>query len=237
MAAASAVGGARAAVLCDDPGVTAIAVGDGWSRRRQYLLSEYERMALELFAAQGFRSVTFDDIAAAAGVSARTLFRYFPTKEDFLLGFPRRGVAVVTAQIRELEPCADPLDALWELRLESIESEVPDVELLALWRKAAAEAGDVVAIVRGERMEALMETMTEYCARSLGLDQAHDVRPRMLASIAAGAELALVEMITRSDLSVSEIADQAAVVMRDLRGRNDGRSGGVRPARNRRARS
>jgi AcrR family transcriptional regulator len=231
------VGEARAAVLCDDPGVAEIAVGDGWSRRRQSLLSEYERLALELFAAQGFRSVTFDDIAAAAGVSARTLFRYFPTKEDVLLGFPRRGVAVVIAQIRQLEPCADPLDALWQSRLQSIEAEVPDVELLALWRKAAADAGDVVAVVRGERIEALVEAMTEYCARSLGLDEAHDVRPRMVASIVAGAELALVEMITRSDLSVSEIADQAAHVMRDLRGRNDGRSHGVRTARNRRTRS
>jgi AcrR family transcriptional regulator len=217
-AAAPAVGGARAAHLCEDPAVAETGLSEGWSRRRQILLTRYERVALELCAARGFRAVTFEDIAAAAGVSARTLFRYFPTKEDFLLGFPRRGAGVVVAQIRALEPSAEPVAALWASRLGSIEAETPDVELLALWRKAATDAEDVVAMVRGERTETLMEAMTEYCARSLGVDAASDVRPRLLAGVVAGAELAIVEMITRSELSVSEIAAQADVVMRDLWG-------------------
>jgi AcrR family transcriptional regulator len=227
--AASMMGSARAASLCDDPAVAETEVSEGWDRRRRLLLSRYERVALRLFADRGFRSVTVEDVAAAAGVSARTLFRYFPTKEDFLLGFPRRGVAAVVERIRGLEPCDAPLDALWELRLGSIDAEVPDVELLALWRKAAVDAEDVVATVRGERIQFLMEAMTEYCARSLGVDPARDVRPRLMAGIAAGAELALVEMITRSDLSLVEIAEQAADVMNEVRG--GGGSGRERRAR------
>lgn len=57
------------------------------NRRRNLLLAEYEQIAWKLFAQYGFREVTVDEIAEAAGVSARTLFRYFPTKEDFLLRF------------------------------------------------------------------------------------------------------------------------------------------------------
>jgi len=53
-------------------------------------MSKLESIALELFAEQGFKGVTVDDIAVVAGSSARTLFRYFPGKEDFLLGYPRR---------------------------------------------------------------------------------------------------------------------------------------------------
>jgi AcrR family transcriptional regulator len=45
--------------------------------------------ALTLFGDRPFRDVSVDEIAAAAGVSRRTFFRYFPTKEDVVLD-PRR---------------------------------------------------------------------------------------------------------------------------------------------------
>lgn len=44
--------------------------------------------AVELFLAHGFSQVTIDDVAREAGVSRRTVFRYFETKESLL--FPDR---------------------------------------------------------------------------------------------------------------------------------------------------
>ena len=49
-------------------------------RRREFTADEIERVAIELFAVRGFDTVTVDEIAEAAGISARTFFRYFPTK-------------------------------------------------------------------------------------------------------------------------------------------------------------
>ncbi|OQZ92831.1 TetR family transcriptional regulator [Mycolicibacter algericus] len=40
--------------------------------------------ALNLFSANGYDQTTTDEIAESAGVSARTFFRYFPTKESVL---------------------------------------------------------------------------------------------------------------------------------------------------------
>jgi mycofactocin system transcriptional regulator len=44
------------------------------------------RVALELFALRGFETTTVSDIAAAAGTSRRTVFRYFRSKNDMVWG-------------------------------------------------------------------------------------------------------------------------------------------------------
>ncbi|WP_018296083.1 TetR family transcriptional regulator [Corynebacterium lubricantis] len=43
-------------------------------------------VALQLFDENGFDETTVDDIAQATGISRRSFFRYFPTKEDVVIG-------------------------------------------------------------------------------------------------------------------------------------------------------
>ena len=58
---------------------------NGWERRRTILLSDYERTALEQFAARGYHDVTVDDIAAAAGVTGPAIYRHFKNKDAVLV--------------------------------------------------------------------------------------------------------------------------------------------------------
>ncbi|SRR5712691_3124614 len=65
-----------------------------------------------LFAARGFDHVTVAEVAEAAGVSEKTVFNYFPTKEDiFFDEIPEKEAALVET-IRGREPGESVLSAL-----------------------------------------------------------------------------------------------------------------------------
>lgn len=55
-------------------------------RTRRAVRAELAMLAQDLFVAQGYDETTIDDIAAAAGMSRRTFFRYFASKEGLVLG-------------------------------------------------------------------------------------------------------------------------------------------------------
>jgi AcrR family transcriptional regulator len=57
-----------------------------WRQRKKAATSDRIRAcALRLFREQGYDATTVEQIAAAAGVSHMTFFRYFPTKENVAL--------------------------------------------------------------------------------------------------------------------------------------------------------
>lgn len=49
-------------------------------RRRSTTQDHISAVALELFATRGFDEVSVDDVAHAAGIARRSLFRYYPSK-------------------------------------------------------------------------------------------------------------------------------------------------------------
>ena len=53
-------------------------------RKKQQTRDAIARAGLELFVRHGYEATTLAEIAEAAGVSTRTIFAYFPSKEDIL---------------------------------------------------------------------------------------------------------------------------------------------------------
>lgn len=67
--------------------------------------------ALRLFRTQGFERTTIDQIAAEAGVSRTTFFRYFPTKEAVVFDRSREVGEVFRRWIAERPRHENPLEA------------------------------------------------------------------------------------------------------------------------------
>src|SRR5207247_3413148 len=55
-------------------------------RTRRAVRSELAQLAADLFVEKGYDETTIDDLAAAAGMSKRTFFRYFASKEELVVG-------------------------------------------------------------------------------------------------------------------------------------------------------
>lgn len=83
-----------------------------WDRTRQLAAEEILRTALRLFTEQGYDETTIAQIAREAGVSQRTLFRYFGAKEDLIGGTEERFVSLLTETVREQPGDVGPWDAL-----------------------------------------------------------------------------------------------------------------------------
>ncbi|MEU9347421.1 TetR family transcriptional regulator [Streptomyces sp. NPDC048278] len=54
-------------------------------RKKRRMYEDVSDVAVRLFLAKGFDAVSVAEVAAAAGISKPTLFRYFPAKEDLVL--------------------------------------------------------------------------------------------------------------------------------------------------------
>lgn len=84
------------------------------SRKRQLVQDAIYDAAIDIFARKGFDETIVEEIAEAAGVSRRSFFRYFETKDDLLaLNTIHCGERLVAA-VKACPPSLGPLDVLRE---------------------------------------------------------------------------------------------------------------------------
>jgi AcrR family transcriptional regulator len=79
-------------------------------RKRRAAREAIAATARRLFAERGFDAVTVSQVAAAAEVSEKTVFNYFPTKEDLAFAGREEGVARLVTDITERPPGTSILD-------------------------------------------------------------------------------------------------------------------------------
>jgi len=129
--------------------------------------------ALWLFASKGYEATSTDEIAEAAGVSPRTFFRYYETK-DRVLFFG--GEAFHQAVIRDLPSQPADLDDFAALAA-TVRSLAPVVELLKQRIRLYFKAVDASTVLLGQHARAVRdydEALTQALARRRGLGTPDD---------------------------------------------------------------
>ncbi|WP_280490517.1 TetR family transcriptional regulator [Nocardia carnea] len=99
-----------------------------WDRQRAAVRSEIVGTALEMFLTDGFDETPIDRIVEAVGVSRRTFFRYFGTKEDIVLGDLVSRGRVIAGELADRPAGEGPWEALRAALHASRETTVPDMD-------------------------------------------------------------------------------------------------------------
>jgi AcrR family transcriptional regulator len=90
--------------------------------------------AFDLFVAQGYDATTIEQIAAAAEVGPRTVYRYYATKEALVISFVENGLTAAMTAF-EAQPDETPLPEALYAVMASVEQTITSnpARLLALY--------------------------------------------------------------------------------------------------------
>src|SRR5437762_1148320 len=78
-------------------------------RKKRQTRQQLTDTATEMFLARGFDAVRVTEIAAACGVSEKTVFNHFPTKEALILDLPEATITALRAELSD--PDRPPVQA------------------------------------------------------------------------------------------------------------------------------
>jgi AcrR family transcriptional regulator len=79
-------------------------------RKRRETLHRIAEVGLNAFLTRGYDETTLDEIAAAAGISRRTFFHYFKSKDDVLLAYLGNYASMIKASVLEEPSPAAPIE-------------------------------------------------------------------------------------------------------------------------------
>lgn len=155
------------------------------ARKQEIVRNAIFGSAIELFAAKGFDETTVEEVAQAAGVSRRSFFRYFASKDNLLAqNVVQHGIALKDA----ISECPPGFTSL----------EVVRATVLTVGKNSAAQPNTRRVIEIAERSSSARQAHLSrwievedivakaFADRRRGTSQ-DDLRPRLLASLTLSA--------------------------------------------------
>lgn len=185
------------------------------TRRRRLVRTDIERAAMRMFLDRGYDAVSVDDIAAAMGMSARTFFRYYDTKDEILRGYQRQ---LTDALVEAFAAQAEGTPALAALRAAYVATS----HVVAADRDRVRALGRLLATTPTVHARAVGETIlddrieAEFARRSRA--RRNDLRPAVVvAAVAAAVTVAWNRWVARDDTRDPAAAVAAAIDLLELR--------------------
>jgi AcrR family transcriptional regulator len=185
-------------------------------RKKQRTREQIADAAMNLFLERGFDAVTVAEVARAADVAEKTVYNYFPTKEDLVY---------------------DRLEAFEDALLGAIESRAPGESIADAFVRFLLSAGGMLGGAEAQRarmgaVSAMIVASPSLLAREhqifarytaslaalLARETAarpQDVRPWVVANALIGVHRALIEYVRRETIA----GKSAVAVSRGMRAR------------------
>ncbi|MET8701559.1 TetR/AcrR family transcriptional regulator [Kitasatospora sp. NPDC058032] len=178
-------------------------------KKRQTALRIW-RTAIALFTERGFDEVSVAEIAAAAEVSKMTVFNYFATKEDLVLGPMEQHIDEPARVMREKDPAVPAVAALHAHYVAALAAFDPATGL-----SDQQQVIDVIRLIHRTPVLALRasagfdaKARAELAAELLAQDPEHDpLTAKAAASQLLGIRLMLTEKNQRRMLAGERAAD------------------------------
>ncbi len=153
-------------------------------RRKAETRREIAEQALALFMRHGYDAVSVDAIADAAGVSLRTLYRYFASKDELVVPIVADSVGELINRL-EARPSDEALGVAIERAIGGIEPRLgqPGVGMLAQVLEGVPALGARVGFELAALEDKLAPVIRARAGRDLGEDRARVTAAVIVACI------------------------------------------------------
>lgn len=173
-----------------------------------------ERAAFRLFAERGFAATTVDDIADEVGVSRRTLFRYYASKNDIPWGQFQQSLEDFAALLGDMPEELSLYDAVG--RAVCAFNDFPEAAMPAHRERMRLILGNPELQAHSfHQYRAWRSVIADYVARRLRLGR-EDVLPQLVGHVSLALAMTAYERwLTEADDDLQATLRQAMALLRE----------------------
>ena len=179
-------------------------------RKKQATRAALSSAALRLAIERGFEHVLVEDIAAAAGVAARTFNNYFPSKEAAIVAEGTDRATIVRDALRA-RPAGEPLWTALRRAVAALFASEGEPTRDWVTRARLIKATPALRVEQLRADAVVQQLLAEEIARRTNTDSDRDLYPRLVATSVISAVRAALDhwLDTGPGTSLGTIIDRA----------------------------